>query len=75
MATFLTGNALGIYARMPSNEANDYFKLKCALLPKFRNAEDKCRLMKEERNVYDIENFEIEFVKSKHEIVVSPFTL
>ncbi|KAL7642442.1 UNVERIFIED_CONTAM: hypothetical protein RMT77_007004 [Armadillidium vulgare] len=71
LATFLTGNALGIYARMPSNEANDYFKLKCALLPKFYNTEVKCRLMKEERNLYDKDNFEIELVKSEHEIVVS----
>ncbi|KAL7647013.1 UNVERIFIED_CONTAM: hypothetical protein RMT77_002270 [Armadillidium vulgare] len=75
LATFLTGNALGIYARMPSNEANDYYKLKCALLPKFYNTEVKCRLMKEERNVYDKENFEVEFLKSKYEIVVSPSTL
>ncbi|KAL7644221.1 UNVERIFIED_CONTAM: hypothetical protein RMT77_005047 [Armadillidium vulgare] len=71
LATFLTGNALGIYARMPSNEANDYYKLKCALLPKFYNTEVKCRLMKEERNIDDKDNLEIEFVKSKHEIVVS----
>src|ERR1044072_5465005 len=71
LATFLTGNALGIYARMPSNEANDYFKLKCALLPKFYNTEVKCRLRKEERNLYDKDNFEIELVKSEHEIVVS----
>src|SRR6201990_1903815 len=75
LATLLTGRALGVYARMPSHEANDYYKLKCALLPKFRNAENKCRLMKEERNVYDKENFEVEFLKSKHEIVVSPSTL
>src|ERR1700755_1446243 len=71
LATFLTGNALGIYARMPSNEANDYYKLKCALLPKFYNTEVKCRLMKEERNIIDKDNLEIEFVTSKHEIVVS----
>ncbi|KAL7630619.1 UNVERIFIED_CONTAM: hypothetical protein RMT77_019177 [Armadillidium vulgare] len=71
LATFLTGNALGIYARMPSNEANDYFKLKCALLPKFYNTEVKCRLRNEERNLYDKDNFEIELVKSEHEIVVS----
>ncbi|KAL7633512.1 UNVERIFIED_CONTAM: hypothetical protein RMT77_016045 [Armadillidium vulgare] len=71
LATFLTGNALGIYARMPSNEANDYYKLKCALLPKFYNAEVRCRLMKEERNIIDKDNLEIEFVTSKQEIVVS----
>src|ERR1700755_2391938 len=71
LGALLTGKALGVYARMPSNEANDYFKLKCALLAKFQNTEDRCRLIKEERNLDKNGNFKIELVKAKHEIAVS----